>query len=181
MRSTVGVPAASARPEASPGPTRTTAASPSESATSPAEVAAWKRTLEALDAERAKAFWTLDLDALDRIYVPGSPPWVRDRALLAEYREQNIRVEGLRITIDSTAVTRRTATSVTLKVTDRLTAGQAIDASGTVTTLPSGIPTTTLITMTSTPGRSATPSRAHSRSSEREPKAGWRISTIIQP
>jgi hypothetical protein len=174
------VPAASARPEASPGTARTTAASPPESAASPAEVAAWKRTLEALDAERAKAFWTLDLDALDRIYVPGSPPWLRDRALLAEYREQNIRVEGLRITIDSTVITRRTSTTITLKVTDRLTAGQAIDAGGTETTLPSGIPTTRLITMTSTPGRPATPSPAPSRSSEREPTAGWRISTIIQ-
>ncbi|MFG1907794.1 hypothetical protein [Kribbella sp. NPDC048928] len=136
---------------------------------SSADVAAWIRTLEALDAQRSGAFWTLDLDVLDDIYVPGSSPWVADRALLSKYRKQNVRVRGLRITIDRTVITRHTATTVTLRTTDRLTAGEAVDHAGTKTPLPPGRPTTRLITLTTTPTQPetrATPT--------------WRISTITQ-
>lgn len=130
-------------------------------------------TLQALDVQRAQAFWTLDLDALDRIYVPGSAPWRADRALLSAYRNQNVRVEGLRITIESTAITRRTANTVTLKTTDHLTAGQAVDHTGAKTPLPPGPPVTRLITLTTTP-RTAAPSR----SAARQPTHTWRITTI---
>ncbi|TDO69627.1 serine/threonine protein kinase [Kribbella sp. VKM Ac-2571] len=154
-----------------------TAAHPTAAHTtaSSAELATWIHTLEALDAQRAQAFWTLDLDALDRIYVPGSAPWRTDRALLSAYRNQNVRVQGLRITIESTAVTRRTATTVTLKTTDHLTAGQAVDHTGAKTPLPPGPPTTRLITLTTTP-RTAAPSR----SATRQPTHTWRITTITQ-
>jgi hypothetical protein len=174
-RSGAAVPTVSERPGASPGRT-TTGAPRSKQAASAVEVAGWVQTLRALDSERAKAFWTLDPAALDRIYVPGSPPWVSDRALLAAYREQGVRVEGLRITIESTAITRRTPTTVTLKTVDHLTAGQAIDRTGTKTSLPLGIPTTRLITLTTT-ARSPAPSR----SSDGQRCPGWRISKVTQP
>jgi hypothetical protein len=129
----------------------------------------WIRTLEALDAQRSQAFWTLDLNVLDDIYVPGSSPWVADRALLSNYRKQNVRVRGLRITIDRTTVTRRTATTVTLRTTDRLTAGEAVDHTGTKTPLPPGRPTTRLITLTTAPTQPGKPGTPR-----------WRISTITQ-
>ncbi|MGW6198427.1 protein kinase domain-containing protein [Kribbella sp. NPDC055110] len=154
----------------------TTSAPPSESTASSAELATWIQTLQALDAQRAQAFWTLDLNALDRIYVPGSAPWRTDRALLSAYRKQNVRIQGLRITIESTAITRRTATTVTLKTTDHLTAGQAVDHTGTTTPLPPGPSATRLITLTTTP-RTAAPSRGAAR----QPTHTWRITTITQP
>lgn len=129
------------RPTASTGqPESTTSAS--------ADPVAWTRTLQALDAQRARAFWTLDLEALDRIYIPGSSPWLSDHALLSSYRKQQIRVEGLRVQIDSSTIARRTPTTITLKTTDHLAAGQAVDRSGTRTPLPPGTPTTKLITLT---------------------------------
>ena len=121
------------------------------------------RTLQALDAQRAHAFWTLDLAALDRIYVPGSSPWRSDHALLSSYREQQIRVEGLRVQIDSSTIARRTPTTVTLKTTDHLAAGQAVDQTGAKTPLPPGTPTTKLITLTTNPTTKA-----------------WRITAITQ-
>ncbi|WP_410788035.1 protein kinase domain-containing protein [Kribbella sp. C-35] len=160
-----------ARPETSPSQSRATTSAPRPE--SSAELATWIQTLQALDAQRAQAFWTLDLDALDRIYVPGSAPWRADRALLSAYRDQNVRVQGLRITIESTAITRRNATTVTLKTTDHLTAGQAVDHTGAKTPLPPGPPATRLITLTTTP---RTP--APSRSSTRQPTHTWRITTI---
>jgi hypothetical protein len=123
----------------------------------------WLRTLQALDVQRAQAFWTLDLEALDQIYVPGSSPWRADRALLSTYRDRRVRVQGLRIQIDRTTVTRRTRTTITLRTTDRLTAGQAIDQAGTKTPLPPGVPMTRLITLTITP-----------------PTQTWRITTITR-
>ncbi|MET9275012.1 hypothetical protein [Kribbella sp. NPDC003557] len=137
--------------------------------------------LEALDAQRAEAFWTLDLEALDRVYVPGSQPWLSDRALLSEYLKRNVRVEGLQITIDSIAITRRTSTTVTLKAIDHLAAGQVIDGNGTKTPLPRGVPTTRLITLIPSPRRPAQQSPVPSRSSDRQPSSGWRIGTITQP
>ncbi|TCC33581.1 protein kinase domain-containing protein [Kribbella sindirgiensis] len=170
---TAAHPTTPGRPEPSPSQGRaTTSAPPSASA---AELATWIETLQALDAQRAQAFWTLDLDALDRIYVPGSAPWRTDRALLSTYRQQNVRVQGLRITIESTAITRRTATTVTLRTTDHLTAGQAVDRTGAKTPLPPGSPATRLITLTTTP-RTAAPSR----SSDRQPVHTWRITAITQ-
>jgi hypothetical protein len=137
-------------------------------------VAQWTLTLQALDAERAQAFSTLDLSTLDKIYLRDSPPWRSDRALLLSYRAQNIRVQGLRINIDKTTITHRTPTTVTLKTTDHLSAGTAIDHTGTTTPLPPGKPTTRLITLTSTTPKSATPTTTRSATQS------WRIATITQ-
>jgi hypothetical protein len=149
----------SATPEQTAAPARPTAGE----RTASTQAVAWTRTLQALDAQRAQAFWTLDLQALDRIYVPGSLPWRSDHALLSSYREQQIRVEGLRVQIDSSTIARRTPTTVTLKTTDHLAAGQAVDQAGAKTPLPPGTPTTKLITLTTNPTTKA-----------------WRITAITQ-
>ena len=135
---------------------RTAPPSPTRSPTTTAsrtDAAQWTLTLQALDAQRAHAFWTLDPDVLDKIYVPGSPPWLADRALLDTYLKQNVRIQGLRIQIDSTTVTHQTPTTITLKTTDHLSAGQAIDQTGTTTPLPPGSPMTRLITAHADPNK----------------------------
>jgi hypothetical protein len=126
--------------------------------------AEWTRTLQALDTQRAQAFWTLDLALLDIVYVPGSKPWVADRALLAEYRRQQLRVQGLRIRIASTTVEHRSVHSMTLRTVDHLVGGEVIDRTGHKTPLPPGSPATRFITLTNT--RAA---------------PGWRIAAITSP
>ncbi|MEU4601915.1 protein kinase [Kribbella sp. NPDC023972] len=126
----------------------------------------WTRTLQALDAQRAQAFWTLDLALLDTIYVPGTEPWAADRALLSTYRKHQIRVRGLQIRIDKTTIESQTPSTVVLRTVDHLTAGQAVDRTGTTTPLPSGTPSTRRITLTSTP---STPTRS---------PPTWRITAI---
>ncbi|MFG1622915.1 protein kinase [Kribbella sp. NPDC049227] len=148
-----------------PAPSRTSTASPQPSTPSspprPAETADWVRTLQALDAQRAQAFWALQPSLLDKIYVPGSKPWTSDRALIVAYSKQQLRVRGLRIRIDYTTVERRTTTSVTLRTVDHLIAGSLVDRHGTSTPLPPAMPTTRLITLTTNPSTPA-----------------WRIATI---
>ena len=111
------------------------------------EVARWRTVLHALDAARARAFAGPDDGALDAVYQRGSVPWRADRSLLADYRDRSARVVGLRIAVDSIEVVDRTASSVVLRVTDRLTGGRLVIADGTTTALPTGAPTTRLITL----------------------------------
>ncbi len=183
-----GTAAAADRTDPSPSPA-TTSSSPMTPAQSPSRTAPtqpptavrpttpeppsrvdtgeWTRTLRALDAQRAQAFWTLDLALLDTIYVPGTEPWAADRALLATYRKHQIRVRGLQIHIDRTTIESQTSTTVVLRTVDHLTAGQAIDPTGTTTNLPAATPATRRITLSATP--TTTPSATTSP---------WRITAI---
>jgi hypothetical protein len=110
----------------------------------------WLRTLESLDARRSRAFSTLNPADLDAIYVRGSPPWSSDRSLLASYRKQQVRVEGLRMQIETLSVERPGDQTVVLRIVDRLIAGAAVTRSGHRTPLPPGRPTTRRITLTAT-------------------------------
>ncbi|TDD41870.1 hypothetical protein E1263_42380 [Kribbella antibiotica] len=129
----------------------------------------WIGTLRGLDVQRAQAFRTLDVATLDKVYVPGSAPWQSDRALLASYRKQRIRIHDLQIQIDKATITKETPTTVILRTTDHLAAGRAVDATGASTPLPPGTPTTRLITLTTSPPP-GTPGK-------RRPLT-WRIATI---
>ncbi len=150
-----------------PPPTpRRTGAPPPRRASAGRSVAEWLATLRSLDVQRAQAFRTLDAATLDKIYVPGSPPWQADRALLADYRKRHIRIRGLQIHIDNASVAHQTRTTVTLRTTDHLAAGQAVDRTGTSTRLPPGTPTTHLITLTAVPP------------TESSSQPGWRIRSI---
>jgi protein kinase-like protein len=151
---------------ATPEPSQTSTSAPSQTPTAPqpstpshsphpAEGADWARTLQALDAQRAQAFWALEPSILDKIYVPGSKPWTSDRALIVAYSKQQLRVQGLSIRIDSTTVERRTTTSVTLRTVDHLIGGGLVDRHGTRTPLPPATPTTRLITLTTNPSTPA--------------------------
>jgi hypothetical protein len=159
-----GTPAPSGTPGSSGTPGQVGTSSPEAGQGSGVDAGKWVRTLQALDAQRAQAFWVLDAGILDKIYVPESQPWSADRAMLMEYRKQQVRVRGLRIEIESTSVERRTASSVTLRTVDHLVGGELVDRTGRKTPLPPGTPTTRLITLTTAPTNPA-----------------WRITTIAAP
>jgi len=146
-------------------PTVAPSQTPPQPSPSPAasEGKKWLRTLRALDAQRAQAFRALEPGLLDQIYVPGSEPWTSDRALILAYRKQQLRVEGLRIRIDTATVEGMTTTSVTLRTVDYLIAGTLVDRYGTKTPLPPASPAVRLITLTTSPGTPA-----------------WRIATITK-
>ncbi len=121
----------------------------------------WMQTLQALDARRSRAFSTLNPADLNAIYVPGSPPWSADRALLTSYRDRHIRIEGLRMQIETVTVETPGKTTVVLRIVDRLISGVAVTASGQRTTLPPGQPTARRLTLTTN-------------------TTTWRISTITK-
>jgi len=143
-------PATSSAPAtSSPPPTISSPATPppvGESNT----VDQWLRTLQALDQRRSQAFQSLNAADLDAVYLPGSPPWLSDRSLLTSYRDQQLRIEGLRMQIQTLEIERPGATTVVLRIVDRLAAGTAVDHSGHRTSLPPGTPTARRITLTAT-------------------------------
>ena len=53
--------------------------------------------LDGLDLQRQVAFARAEPGLLDHVYAPGSAAGDADRALLADYRERGIRVEGARM------------------------------------------------------------------------------------
>ncbi|WP_328322273.1 protein kinase [Kribbella sp. NBC_00382] len=108
----------------------------------------WLQTLQALDVRRSQAFATLDPTVLNSVYVPGSSPWSADRELLATYRKQQLRIEGLRLQIQSVTVENPGPTTVVLRVVDRFVAGAAITSTGQRTIFPPGKPTTRRVTLT---------------------------------
>ncbi len=108
---------------------------------------AWLQTLRGLDVRRARAFSTSDRAELDNVYVPGSAPWASDRSLLASYQQQRIRVEGLRVQIESLVIEHPGDKTVVLRIVDRLVAGAAITSTGQRIPLPRGQATTRRVTL----------------------------------
>ncbi|TDU87156.1 protein kinase-like protein [Kribbella voronezhensis] len=100
----------------------------------------WLDVLRALDRKRSTVFQTGDVGGLDAIYVPGSVPWKADKNLLASYRTQRLRIEGLTMEIRSLVIESEEADRAVLKVVDRLVAGAAVDPAGRRTTFPRGRP-----------------------------------------
>ncbi|MEU4396700.1 hypothetical protein [Kribbella sp. NPDC023855] len=105
-----------------------------------------------MDAKRSRAFATLDPAQLDAVYVRGSAPWSADRALLASYRQQQIRIESLRQQIKAVTVETPGRTTVVLRIVDRLVSGVAVTPSGHRTKFPPGQPTARRLTLTTTAG-----------------------------
>ncbi len=134
-------------------PTTATSATPTPATptpvapTSPNSSQAWQQTLQALDQRRAHAFWTLNPAELDAVYEPGSHPWTTDRAALATYQAQKIRIANLRFQIEHLTQEPTPGPTITLRVTDRLISATALTPTGS-TQLPPGPPTTRRITLT---------------------------------
>ncbi|WBQ02765.1 hypothetical protein [Kribbella sp. CA-293567] len=106
--------------------------------------------MKTLDNRRSRAFATLNDAELNAVYVTGSSPWSADRALLASYRKDNLRIEGLRFEIDSVTVESASAKHAVLRIVDRLISGVAITPEGQRTTFPTGSPTPRRLTLTAT-------------------------------
>lgn len=93
--------------------------------------------LQSLDRRRSQAFSSLNAADLDAIYVPGSPPWSSDRSLLASYRKQQVRVEGLRMQIETLIVEHPGDETVVLRIVDRLIMRRGCDPLRSANTAPS--------------------------------------------
>ncbi len=100
----------------------------------------WLDVLRALDRKRSTVFRTGDVSGLDAIYVPGSVPWKADKDLLASYRTQRLRIEGLTMEIRSLVIESELTDRAILQVVDRLVSGAAVDPAGRRTTFPRGRP-----------------------------------------
>jgi hypothetical protein len=113
----------------------------------------WLEVMRALDVQRSTAFKKVDDTALDAVYVPGSVPWKADKKLLATYRNQHLRIEGLAMEIRSLVIESEETNHAVLQIVDRLVSGTAVDAAGRRTTFPPGKPTSRRITLEArTPG-----------------------------
>ncbi|WP_328995272.1 protein kinase [Kribbella sp. NBC_01245] len=141
-------PSPGAAPSFSNTPARTTTGPPVARGGGARTVADWLAMLRALDRQRAISFATLDFSALDAIYVRGSRPWLADRSMLAAYRRSGLTVQGLSMKIEGVAIERQAATTAVLRVIDHLAGGVLKDTAGHRTLLPTGQPTTRLITLT---------------------------------
>lgn len=88
------------------------------------------------DRRRAQAFAAGDVDALRRLYVPGSGAGAADVAVLAAYVSRGLRVEGMRMQVLGVDVLEESPGVVRVRVTDRLASAFAVDALGRRVRLP---------------------------------------------
>ena len=107
--------------------------------------------LRVWDAQRAGAWARGDPRMLRRLYTPGSAAGRHDRAMLRAWADRGLVVRGLRTQLLSVDVLRRTSSTWTLLVTDRLVGGTAVGA-GVRRALPRDEPTTRRVTLRSVAG-----------------------------
>jgi hypothetical protein len=113
----------------------------------------WLEVMKTLDQQRASAFSKGDPVGLDSVYVRGSLPWKADTQLLATYRNQHLRIEGLTMEIRSVVIESEETDHAVIQVVDRLAAGTAVDQKGRRTSFPPGKATPRRITLRAkTPG-----------------------------
>lgn len=78
------------------------------------------------DARRAEAYAAADVTALYQLYAEGSVAGANDTAMLRRYAARGLRVTGIRTQLLAADVQRFSATSVRLKVTDRMVGARAV-------------------------------------------------------
>lgn len=110
------VPPAVATPAVRAAPTRTRASA----------------VLHRWDQARAEAFAAGDLDALQRLYVPGSAAGTADARTLGAYLERGLHVEGMRMQLLAVEVLQERPGRIRLQVTDRLAGAVAVGPRGRV-------------------------------------------------
>ncbi|MCR6032907.1 hypothetical protein GGQ22_15890 [Nocardioides sp. zg-579] len=98
------------------------------------------------DRRRSAAWAAGDVDALDRLYVPGSAAGRKDRAMLERWTGRGLVVEDLRLALISVEVVAAATHRLVLRVTDRVAAGRAVGR-GVDVRLPEDGPTTRRVTL----------------------------------
>lgn len=86
--------------------------------------------LHAWDARRAAAWARGDVDALARLYLPGSRAGASDVALLRRYADRGLIVRDLRMQVLSARVLVTQPHRLVLEVVDRLAGGTAVTTDG---------------------------------------------------
>jgi len=77
------------------------------------------------DRRRASAWASGDVESLARLYVVGSRTGARDARELRRWREHGLRAVGLHVQVSAAQVRHRSASGLTLVVTDRTVDGVA--------------------------------------------------------
>lgn len=90
----------------------------------------YAEVLEALDAQRAAAFSTGEVEALRRVYLAGTEVLRADAELLTAYARQGRRVAGLRHELASVSVVEEATARVVLRVVDRMPAVRVVAVDG---------------------------------------------------
>lgn len=116
-----GLPAASVTASPSAAPSAVPPAAP-----------VWDEALDELDAARAAAFSTGDVEALSAVYADGSPGLAADTALLQGLVDRGQTAHGLRHEVRSVEVLESGSDRVRLRVVDTLSAYEIRDSAGTV-------------------------------------------------
>ncbi|WP_426246663.1 hypothetical protein [Nocardioides sp. LHG3406-4] len=83
-------------------------------------------TLASWDGRRARAWAAGDVEALGRLYVPGSRTGRRDAAMLRAYVDRGLRVRGLRTQVLRARVLRHDGRALVVSVTDRMRGAVAV-------------------------------------------------------
>jgi hypothetical protein len=98
--------------------------------------------------ERRGAAWAAgDLAGLRRLYLPGSTAGAYDAWCLQQYADRGLVVADMRIQVLSAELKSWAPRRLTLVVTDRLAASEAVDPTGGRHPLPRDLASTTTVTM----------------------------------
>ena len=108
--------------------------------------------LRAWDAERALAWARGDVRAIVGLYTAGSAAGRHDAAMLRSWTARGLVVRGLMTQLLAVREIRRTASTWTLRVTDRMAAGTAVGP-GISRGLPADEPTTRTVRLRLVDGR----------------------------
>jgi len=90
----------------------------------------WRAVLTGLDRQRAAALSAADASGPARFDAPGSTALRRDAAVIMELRRRGAHARGLRWDVVDVTVDSAGPPGVTLRVTDRMTAYDLLDAGG---------------------------------------------------
>ena len=105
------------------------------------------RILRHWDARRNTAWAAGDLAGLRRLYLPGSAAGAYDVWCLQQYVDRGLVVDDMRIQVLSAELKSWAPRRLTVVVTDRLAASEAVDPTGGRHPLPRDLASTTSVTL----------------------------------
>jgi hypothetical protein len=127
-------------------------------------VSSWRAIVMRLDQARARAFAMADVAPLAAVYVPGSSAYASDLTTVRSLASRGLRARGFTATVERVVVDSLSATTARLRVTDRLSGYDLVDASGRV--VGHGAPR---------------PTRTFTMTLQQTAANDWRVATISNP